>query len=186
MPDRRLVAFTPDAVRQLAGQGAVAGEQGAETLRTLGRRRPRRRSLRPGRDRLQIFGFTDLRSPHRTEVVVLVRSRFECMASYGIAAEQARARLPGAWVTSIRSVPAPRPTPRLDALCRKHTAFPNFLSLLTAAGGYRPSIRLDLAGEEGRELAQAYDAWQARWGDPRRALVWPEPGGRARRRRLGR
>ena len=87
----------------------------------------------------------------------------------------ARERLPCAALTDIRSVPAVRATPYLDTLCRRHTAFPSFLALLTAAGGYRPSIRLDLTGPEGGTLARAYDAWQTRWGDPRRAYVWPAP-----------
>ena len=138
-------------------------------------RRRRRVHARAGRLRLHIYTFTDLASPHRTELVVLMRSRFDGMACFGEAARSARELLPGAVLTNIRSVAAPRATPFLDALCRKHTAFPSFLGLLTAANGYRPSIRLDLTGSEGRTLARAYDAWQARWGDPRRACVWPAP-----------
>ena len=51
------------------------------------------------------------------------------------------------------------------------TAFSSFIALLTAAAGYRPTIRLDLMGHDGLALARAYDRWQARWGDPRRAFV---------------
>jgi hypothetical protein len=71
----------------------------------------------------------------------------------------------------IRTVPAPRATPLLDVLCRAHTAFPSFLALLTAPAGYRPSIRLDLTGRDGLQLARAYDRAQARWGDERRVSV---------------
>lgn len=45
------------------------------------------------------------------------------------------------------------------------------LALLTAAAGYRPTIRLDLLGRDGLALALAYDRQQAAWGDPRRAFV---------------
>jgi hypothetical protein len=127
---------------------------------------------RPGRLRLHIYAFTDFGSPYRTQQVILIRSRFDHMVSFGQAAELARARLPNATVTDIRSVPPPRATPRLNAICRKHTGFGDFVALLTAPGSYRPTIRLDLTGPEGRELARAYDTWQARWGDPRRACVW--------------
>ncbi|MBV8914198.1 MAG: hypothetical protein JOZ05_14305 [Acetobacteraceae bacterium] len=130
---------------------------------------------RAGRRHLHTYTFTELASPHRTEVVISIRSRLDAIASLGEAARSARKRLPGAAVTDIRSVLAPRATPHLDALCRKHTGFRSFLALLTAAGGYRPSIRLDLSGSEGRTLARAYDAWQARWGDRRRACLWPAP-----------
>ena len=59
----------------------------------------------------------------------------------------------------------------MDALARKLTAFPTFVALLTAAAGYRPSLRLDLLGRDGLALARAYDHTQAAWGDPRRAFV---------------
>lgn len=71
----------------------------------------------------------------------------------------------------IRTVPAPRATPVLDAICRRHTGFASFLDLLTAPAGYRPSLRLDLIGREGAMPARAYDQVQARWGDQRRAFV---------------
>ena len=134
--------------------------------------RRRRVFLRAGRLRLHIYTFTDFSSPLRTETVALLRSRFEPMVSFGNAADLARTRLPGVMLTDIRSVPAPRRTSRLDTICRKHTLFQSFVALLPAAGSYRPSIRLDLTGGEGRDLARAYDACQARWGDPRRVLVW--------------
>jgi len=80
-------------------------------------------------------------------------------------------------------VPAPRPTRALDALTRRHTAFPGFVALLTAARGYRPSIRLDLLRQDGLVLAMAYDRQQAAWGDLRRAFVsgsLPAPARRTR------
>jgi hypothetical protein len=87
--------------------------------------------------------------------------------AYGLAS--GRGREP--WLFSIRTFAAPRPTPRLDAFCRRHTAFATFLDLLTAPAFYRPSIRLDLLGRDGARLAQAYDRVQAAWGDPRRAFI---------------
>ena len=108
----------------------------------------------------------------RRAATVLVRGRMGQVAAIGVAGEQARALGHGAgFCTDIHTVPAPRPTPALDRLCRQHTAFPTFLALLTAAAGYRPSIRLDLLGCDGVVLALAYDRQQAAWGDPRRAFV---------------
>jgi len=103
---------------------------------------------------------------------VLVRGKMGQVAAIGLAGEQARTLGYGeAFCTDIYTVPAPRPTPGLDRLCRQHTAFPTFLALLTAAAAYRPSIRLDLLGRDGAVLAGAYDRQQAAWGDPRRAFV---------------
>jgi hypothetical protein len=48
------------------------------------------------------------------------------------------------------------------------------VTLLTAARGYRPSIRLDLLARDSLVLALAYDLQQAAWGDPRRAFVTGE------------
>ena len=62
----------------------------------------------------------------------------------------------------------------LDALCRQVTAFTSFGALLTAAAEYRPSIRLDLFGQEGAVLAEAYNRAQFDRGDPRRAFVTGE------------
>ena len=59
----------------------------------------------------------------------------------------------------------------LDALCRQVTAFTSFRALLTAAAEYRPSIRLDLFGQEGAVLAEAYNRAHFDRGDPRRAFV---------------
>jgi len=59
-------------------------------------------------------------------------------------------------------------------MCRRHTAFPSFLGLLTAPAGYRPSIRLDPTGRDGTVLARAYDKAQATWGGARRAFVTGE------------
>lgn len=48
-------------------------------------------------------------------------------------------------------------------------AFGSFAALITAKGGYRPSIRLDLYGAEAVALCAAYDAAQAARGDERLA-----------------
>ena len=63
---------------------------------------------------------------------------------------------------------------KMDTLCRQLTAFASFRGLLTAAAGYRPSIRLDLLGHDGKVLAEAYDRAQFSGGDPRRAFVTGE------------
>ena len=150
------------------------------------RRSPRRR--RAGRrhpEQLHIFSFTcPAVAGHRQALTVLVRGKIGQDAAIPLAGVRARARMPGALCTDINTVPAPRSTPALDALVTRRTAFPTFLALLTAAGGYRPSIRLDLLGRDGLALARAYDRQQAAWGDPRRALVTGELP-RARTRRSG-
>jgi hypothetical protein len=109
---------------------------------------------------------------HPQFAVILVRGRMGQDAAMDLACAQARPMSAEApLLTDISTVPAPRPTPSLDALTRRHTAFPGFVALLTAARGYRPSIRLDLLGKDGLVLALAYDRQQAAWGDPRRAFV---------------
>jgi len=108
----------------------------------------------------------------RREANVLVRGKMGQIAAIGPAYAQASELGHGApFCTDIRTVPAPRPTPALDRLARKCTAFASFLALLSAPAGYRPSIRLDLLGRDGAALARAYDRTQAAWGDPRRAFV---------------
>ena len=108
----------------------------------------------------------------RREASVLVRGKVGQVAAIGTAYAQAGALGHGVpFCTDIRTVPAPRPTPALDRLAWRCTAFPSFLALVTAAAGYRPSIRLDLLGRDGVVLARAYDGTQAAWGDPRRAFV---------------
>lgn len=139
------------------------------------RRRFCRRSGRRHPDQLHVFTFRTLAlasiSFHRT-TTVLVRGRMGQAAAIGLARERVRELGQGvAFCAGVRTVPAPRQTPGLDRLTARHTAFPDFLALLTAAGGYRPSIRLDLLGRGGLALACAYDRQQAAWGDPRRALV---------------
>ncbi len=104
---------------------------------------------------------------------VLIRSRLDHVSVLRHAYAEAHRHGPQPYATDIRTVPAPRATPALDGICRRHTAFPTFLALLTAPAGYRPSLRIDLMGRDGVTLARAYDARQAQWGDPRRALVWP-------------
>ena len=63
----------------------------------------------------------------------------------------------------------------LDALTLCHTAFRTFQDLLDAKGHYTPSLRTGSTNnaEHRRELAEiadAYDAAQAKRGDPRRAV----------------
>jgi len=116
----------------------------------------------------------------RRAATVLVRGRMGQLAAIGPAYDQTRALGHGPpRCTGINTVPAPRPTPALDVLARKLTASPTFVALLTAAAGYRPSIRLDLLGREGAVLARAYDRTQTAWGDPRRAFVTGRIPGRA-------
>ncbi len=126
--------------------------------------------LRPVQLHVFSFDFPETRGLRRA-ATVLVRGKMGQDAAIGPAGEQARALGHAAFCTDIHTVPAPRPTPALDRLCRRHTAFPSFLALLTAAGGYWPSIRLDLLGRDGAVLARAYDWQQVAWGDPRRAFV---------------
>lgn len=57
---------------------------------------------------------------------------------------------------------------QLDELARSTTAFESFAELVTAKGGYRPTLR---AGGPTADLARAYDAYQSHVGDPRRAEV---------------
>ena len=140
-----------------------------------------RRAIRRRSTELHVFEFdaSGWNSPGRA-ATVLVRGRRGQVAAISLAYEQAR-RLGHefAFCTRVRTVPAPRPTPALDALTRRLTAFPTFVALLIAAAGYRPSIRLDLLGRDGLLLARAYDRTQAAWGDPRRAFVTGRIPGRA-------
>ncbi len=144
----------------------MSGSTRRRALRT--RRAERRRTVE-----LHIFSFCfpELNGFHR-QAAVLVRGKMGQTAAIGPAYEQAGALGHGSpFCTNIRTVRAPRPTPALDALCMKATAFPDFTALLTAPAGYRPSIRLDLLGRDGAVLARAYDRTQAAWGDPRHAFV---------------
>ncbi len=136
------------------------------------RRRRSRRRVRRHPDQLHVFSFTHPAvAGHRQALTVLVRGKMGQDAAIPLAGARARARMPGAFCTDINTVPAPRPTPALDALTARLTPFPDFLALLTAAAGYRPSIRLNLLGREGVRLARAYDRQQAAWDDPRRAFL---------------
>ncbi len=127
--------------------------------------------LRPVHLHVFSFDFPKTRG-FRSAATVLVCGKMGQVVAIGPAGEQARALGHGAaFCTDIRTMPAPRPTPALDRLCRQHTAFPTLLASLTAAAAYRPSIRLDLLGRDGATLARAYDRQQAAWGDPRRAFV---------------
>lgn len=141
-------------------------------------RRPRRRRRRTKRvypDRLHVFEFvhTAPGSWPRREVV-LVRGKMGQIAAIDEAWTTARRSGGDRRLESIATVHPPRATPKLDALCARWTAFRTFLDLLTAPGGYTPSIRLDLMGHDGLVLAGAYDRRQEAWGDPRRACVWRE------------
>ena len=143
-----------------------------DPVRVQQRRSRRRCPARWHPEQLHIFSFTyPAVAGHRQAVTVLARGTMGQDAAIPLAGAQARTRMPGAFCKDINTVPAPRPTPALDALVARHTAFSTFLALLTAAAGYRPSIRLDLLGRNGLALALAYDRQQAAWGDPRRAFV---------------
>ena len=150
-------------------------------VQVLRRRRRRRRAARRFPHELHVVEFRlALEGLHPRFATVLVRGRMGQVAALGPAYEQARRHGREPFCIGINTVPAPRPTPRLDALTRTHTAFTGFVALLTAAAGYRPTIRLDLLGRDGLVLARAYDRWQARRGDPRRAFVCGKlPRGRA-------
>jgi len=132
-----------------------------------------RRAQRRRRVELHIFSFTfsEVRG-FRREANVLVHGRMGQNAAIGAAYDRAGLLGHGApFCTNIRTVPAPRAAPALDALCARCTSFSTFIALLTAPAGYRPSLRLDLLGRDGATLAQAYGRAQAAWDDPRRAFV---------------
>lgn len=127
--------------------------------------------LRPVQLHMFLFRYPEVNGFLR-EASVLVRGKMGQLAAIGPAYAQAGELGHGApFCTDIRTVPAPRPTPALDRLARRCTAFPDFLALLSAPAGYRPGIRLDLLGRDGAALARAYDRIQDAWGDPRRAFV---------------
>jgi hypothetical protein len=138
------------------------------------RRRPRRMKTRArtGPMRLHIISFRfAVEGTFGRMTTVLVQGRMDQCAAMKQAPAEARTRGPEPWLTNINTVPPFHATPALDAICRQHTAFSTFLALLTQPAGYRPSIRLDLTGQDGAVLARAYDRVQAKWGDPRRAFV---------------
>ena len=148
--------------------GSAAMSRSARRRALLAHRAERRRPAE-----LHIFSF---RFPEvngvRHEASVLVRGKMGQTAAIGPAYDQAGLLGRGSpFCANIRTVPAPRPTPALDALCARCTASPTLVALLTAPAGYRPSLRLDLLGRDGAALARAYDRIQAAWGDPRRAFV---------------
>jgi len=160
---------------------------GEATLPVLVRRRRSRHRIRVRRypEQLHVVTFRALPTGLVPQLItILVQGKMGQHAAMDLACKQARPMAAEApFLTDISTVPAPRPTPALDALTQRHTAFPGFVALLTAAKGYRPSIRLDLLGRDGLVLALAYDRQQAAWGDPRRAFIsgnLPTPGRRAR------
>jgi hypothetical protein len=138
------------------------------------RRQQRRQRTCRRRDPIALhifsFRFADAGLQQRFGTV-LARGQMDQIAAIGPAYAAATQQGREPFCVDIRTVPALRATPLLDALCRTHTAFPSFLALLTAPAGYRPSIRLDLTGRDGLQLARTYDRAQARWGDKRRAFV---------------
>ena len=139
------------------------------------RRACTRRHVRTGRSSLHIITFRFTPDGNFTRcTTILVHGRMDQGTAIGLAGEAARQQGREPWLTDVNTVPAPRATPALDALCRRHTAFASFVALLTATAGYRPTIRLDLAGRDGLTLAKAYDRTQAAWGDKRRAFVTGE------------
>ena len=159
---------------------------GEATLPVLIRRRRSRRRIPVRRypEQLHVVTFRTLPTGlHPQFITILVRGKMGQHAAMDLACAQARPMAAEApLLTDISTVPAPRPTRALDTLTRRHTAFPGFVALLTAARGYRPSIRLDLLGRDGLVLALAYDRQQAAWGDPRRAFIsgsLPAPARRA-------
>jgi len=154
---------------------------------TIQRRRQsrRRRPVQRPSEELHVITFRTLQTDlHPQFATILVQGRMGQDAAIDLARAQARPMSAEApLLTDISTVPAPRPTPALDRLTQRHTAFPGFVALLTAARGYRPSIRLDLLGRDGLVLALAYDRQQAAWGDPRRAFIsgnLPAPARRTR------
>lgn len=139
------------------------------------KRRRSRRRVRRYPDQLHIVGFRLAREDGRVPcATVLVRGRMGQDAAISVACAEARRRGREPFCTDVNTVPAPRATPALDRLARRCTQFRTMLALLTAAAGYRPTIRLDLLGRDGVRLALAYDRQQASWGDPRRAFVTGE------------
>ena len=154
-------------------QNAVLGNVPERRRQASPRQKRGRRHTRPqGPLQLHVFTFTCANERgHRPMLTVLVTGRMNQTAAIALAGQRALARGRESWLTDIRSVPAPRPMPARDRMCRQHTSFDCFLDLLTAPAGYRPSIRIDLTGREGHRLARAYDRTQTAWGDPRRAFA---------------
>ena len=134
-------------------------------LRTPGTRHRRR-------DRVTVGGPDDRRTGQLAAVVV--RGKMGQVGAIAAAYTKAHAIAASPFCIDIRSCPSrilPGRSPHLDRICSEQTAFGTFLDLLIAVAGYRPSIRLDLMGRDGVDLARAYDRMQARRGDPRRAFV---------------
>jgi hypothetical protein len=80
--------------------------------------------------------------------------------------QQGNGKVP-AHITEVRGVSHGRLS-QLDAICRKNTAFRSFFALCDAKGDYLPSISMDESW--GEILAIAYDTFQERHGDGRRAF----------------
>lgn len=61
----------------------------------------------------------------------------------------------------------------LDALIARNTGFTSMADMLNASGNYRPTCCV--ADKAMLEIADAYDAEQAKRGDPRRAFRYGDP-----------
>jgi hypothetical protein len=135
-------------------------------------RQQRSATMRAARRLLHIFAFSyPANFGFTRKETVLIRSRSEQRTVIPEACARVRSIASEPFATSIRSVLAPRPTPALDRIRQRHTAFGAILALLTGPGGYRPSIRRDLMGRDGPTLARACDMHQSQWGDSRRVLI---------------
>jgi hypothetical protein len=140
-----------DAIRLSAHSSAAQNRLEYKSMPSAACRRSRRRRRRyTGPTLLHIFTFAFAREGlHQRLATILVRGCMDQTAAIGLAGAEAAIRGREPWIIDIRTVPAPRLTPALDAICRRHAAAADFVQLLTAPAGYRPSIRLDLKGGKG-------------------------------------
>jgi hypothetical protein len=92
------------------------------------RRGRRRRHRYTGPALLHIFTFAFAREGlHQRLATILVRGRVDQTAAIGLAGAEAASWGREPWIIDIRTVPAPRATPALDAICRRHTPPPPIL-----------------------------------------------------------
>ena len=136
------------------------------------RRRSRAHPMEAHVFTFRFYGPDDRRTGQLAAVVI--RGKMGQVGAIPAAYEKAQTIAASPFCIDIRSCPSrllPERTPHLDRICSEQTAFRSFLDLLIAVAGYRPTIRLDLMGRDGVDLAWAYDRVQTRRGDPRRAFV---------------
>ena len=136
------------------------------------RRRSRAHPMEAHVFTFRFYGPDDRRTGQLATVVV--RGKMGQTGAIAAAYTKAHAIAASPFCIDIQSCPSrhlPERSPHLDRICSEQTGFGSFLDLLIAVAGYRPSIRLDLMGRDGAELARAYDRVQTRRGDPRRAFV---------------